>query len=202
MLPVNLHVLEEADHGGDDFTSSSVAQVQVGNVAWKWQKQLTFVRLHPHLVTEPRVVNRFRSVMLAWRPHYLPHNPVMFHVEPHGEPFAVFEYEGGRSLQAMFGALTQTAPLGRDTAEKIVDAVYRGLAARHELGFAHGALGLDRIMITQAGVSLGIGMPWDPSANRDDDLRRADRVRQELIARTRPPTPPGSWLALGVRRST
>jgi hypothetical protein len=190
MSLVNLHVLEEMDHGSDAFTTSTLARVQVGNLAWQWQKQLTFVRLQPSLVTEPLIVNRFRSVLTAWQRRYLPHNPALFHVETQGEPFAVFEHDAGRSLEAVFNSLSHNAPLRRATAEKIVDALRVGLASRHELGFAHGAIGLDRIMVTDAGVSLGIGTPWDPYATPDDDLRRADRVSRAVLARAQGPAEP------------
>lgn len=201
MSHVNLHVLEETDYGTDALTTSTLARVQVGSLAWQWQKQVVFVRLHPNLVTEPLIANRFRDVLARWQRRYLRHNPSLFHVEPQGEPFAVFEHDGGRSLEAVFSSVGHRASLSRATAEKIVDALYVGLAARHELGFAHGAVGLDRITITGAGVTLGIGTPWDPSATPDDDLRRADRVSRELFALARgAATPLGSWLELAARR--
>jgi serine/threonine protein kinase len=199
MALVNLHVLDETDYGGDAFTSTTLARVQVGHIAWQWQRQLTFVRLHPHLISEPWIAQRFRSVMAAWRETYLPHNPQLFHDEPHGEPFAIFEYEGGRTLESVFGALAPTAPLSRAAADNIVEAVHRGLAARHELGIAHGAIGLDRIALTDVGVTLGIGAPWDPGAGRDDDLRRAEQLGRARVARTRGGGPAG-WLALAARR--
>jgi len=200
MSLVNLHVLEETDYGCDAFTTSTLARVQVGNLAWQWQKQLVFVRLQPSFVTDPIVVNRFRNVLTAWRPHYLANNPVLFHADLQGEPFAMFEHDAGRSLESVFGSLVPKAPLARSTAEQLVDALYLGLRSRHELGFAHGAVGLDRIAITDGGVTLGIGTPWDPSARPEDDLARAEQVSRQLLAMSRTSAAPqGAWLELSAR---
>lgn len=199
MAVVNLHILDETDRGSDELTTTSLARVQVGRTSWQWQKQMLFVRLHPHLVGDPPVAHRFREVLAAWVGHTLPHQPTMLHAEPHADPFAVFEFEPGHALDAVFASLAFTRPLSRGTADRIIESVYRGLAARHELGFAHGAVGLDRIAVTEHGVDLGIGAPWSRSATREGDLRRADALARDMLARTRVVTPPG-WLALGARR--
>ena len=182
----NLHVLEETVVGGDAYTASTLARVRVGEVAWQWHREVVFVRVLPHLASEPVVVNRFRESLSLWLRHYVPNNPDLFHVEMDAEPFAVFAYDSGLSLASICRALTSSLPLPRSIAERILDAVYFGLRSRHELGFAHGAVSLNSVAITDEGnVTLGVGAPWDPDASPRDDIRRAERLSRDLLARSR-----------------
>jgi len=182
----NLHVLEETAIGGDAYTTSSLARVQIGVPSWQWQQELIFVRVLPNLVTDHRVVLRFRESLALWQRHCVPNNPDLFHVETEADPFAVFAYDGGLSLAAIGRLVTAATPLPRSIAERILDAVYFGLRSRHELGFAYGAVSLDSVSITGDGhVTLGIGAPWDPAVSPRDDLRRAERLSRDLLARSR-----------------
>jgi hypothetical protein len=182
----NLHVLEETVIGGDTYTTSTLARVRIGEPSWQWYKQLVFVRILPSLAADPVIVNRFCDALALWRKHYVPNSPDLFHVETEADPYAVFAYDGGLSLMAIRRAVTPAMPLPRWIAEQILEAVYFGLRSRHELGFAHGAVALDTIAITDEGsVTLGIGSPWDPDASPRDDLRRAERLSRDLLARSR-----------------
>ena len=186
MQLTNLHVLEETVIGGDAYTTSTLARVRVGELAWQWHKQVVFVRVLPALVGDPIVVNRFRASLALWHRHYVPNNPDLFHVEAAGDPFAVFAYDGGFSLATICRALSPGRPLPRSIAERVVEEVRSGLRARHELGFACGIVSLDSVSITfEGGVMLGIGAPWDPAASPRDDLWRVDRLSRDLIARSR-----------------
>lgn len=181
-----LHILEETVVGGDAYTTSTLARVQIGELAWQWHRQMVFVRVLPDLVSNPIVVNRFRESLALWCRHYVPNNPDLFHVETEADPFAMFAYDGGISLVAICRALTPALPLPRSIAEQILEAVYEGLRSRHELGVAYGAVSLDSISITDEGnVTLDIGAPWDPEASPRDDIRRADRMSRDLLARSR-----------------
>jgi hypothetical protein len=182
----NLHVLEETVVGGDAYTTSSLARVQIGEPSWQWQQELVFVRVLPNLVSDPVVVLRFHESLALWHQHCVPNNPDLFHVETEADPFAVFAYDDGLSLAAISRLLTAARPLPRSIAERILDAVYFGLHSRHELGFAHGAVSLGSVSITTDGnVTLGIGVPWDPDASPRDDIRRAERLSRDLLARSR-----------------
>lgn len=186
MQLTNLHVLEETVIGGDAYTTSTLARVRVGELSWQWLKQIVFVRVLPTLAGDPIVVNRFRASLALWHRHYLPNNPDLFHVETAADPFAVFGYDDGLSLAALCRALSPARPLPRSIAERILDEVHFGLRSRHELGFAYGAVSLDSISITGDGhVTLGIGAPWDPAVSSRDDLRRAERLSRDLLARSR-----------------
>ena len=182
----NLHVLEETVVAGDAYTTSARARVRIGELSWQWYRDVIFVRVLPNLVSEPVVVNRFRESLALWLRHYVPNSPDLFHVEMDADPFAVFAYDGGLSLAAISRAVTSARPLPRSIAERILDAVYFGLRSRHELGFAHGAVSLANVAITEDGnVTLGIGVPWDPDASPRDDIRRAERLSRDLLARSR-----------------
>jgi len=182
----NLHVLEETIVGGDAYTTSTLARVQIGERSWEWYKQLVFVRVLPDLVSDAVVVNRFRESLALWRRHYLPNNPDLFHVETEADPFAMFAYDDGLSLVTICRSVTPAMPLPRSIAERILDDVYFGLRSRHELGFAYGAVSLDNVSITDEGnVTLGIGAPWDPDVTPRDDIRRAERLSRDLLARSR-----------------
>lgn len=182
----NLHVLEETIVGGDAYTTSTLARVRIGELSWEWYKQLVYVRVLPNLVNDPIIVNRFRESLALWRRHYLPNNPDLFHVETEADPFAIFAYDGGLSLAEICRAVTPTMPLPRSIAEQILDAVYFGLRSRHELGFAYGAVSLDSVSITNDGnVTLGVGTPWNPDVTPRDDIRRAERLSRDLLARSR-----------------
>jgi hypothetical protein len=186
MQLANLHVLEEAAIGGDAYTTSTLARVRIGEPSWEWLKQVVFVRVLPALVSDPVVVNRFRTSLALWHRHFVPNNPDLFHVETTADPFAVFAYDEGLSLAALCRALTPARPLPRSIAERILEEVLFGLRSRHELGFAYGVVSLDRVSITGEGkVTLGIGTPWDPAASPRDDLRRAERLSRDLLARSR-----------------
>jgi len=186
MQLTNLHVLEETVIGGDAYTTSTLARVRVGELSWQWLKQVVFVRVQPALVGDLVVVDRFRASLALWHRHYVPNNPDLFHVETAGDPFAVFAYDGGLSLAALCRALSPARPLPRSIAERILEEVHFGLRSRHELGFAYGAMSLDSVSITGEGqVTLGIGAPWDPAVSPRDDLRRAERLSRDLLARSR-----------------
>ena len=186
MQLTNLHVLDETVIGGDAYTASTLARVRIGEPSWQWLKQVVFVRVLPALVSDPVVVNRFRASLALWHRHYVANNPDLFHVEAAADPFAVFAYDGGLSLAALCRALSPARPLPRSIAERIIDEVHVGLHSRHELGFAYGAVSLDSVSITGDGhVTLGIGAPWDPAVSPRDDLRRAERLSRDLLARSR-----------------
>ncbi|HEX2692116.1 MAG TPA: hypothetical protein VHN14_36150 [Kofleriaceae bacterium] len=179
-------MLEETIVGGDAYTTSTLARVRIGELSWQWQREVIFVRVLPNLVNELVVVNRFRESLALWLQHYVPNNPDLFHLEMEADPFAVFAYDGGISLAAISRALSSSLPLPRSIAEQILDAVYFSLRSRHELGFAHGAVSLGNVSITEEGsVTLGVGVPWDPDASPRDDIRRAERLSRDLLARSR-----------------
>jgi hypothetical protein len=182
----NLHVLEETVVVGDAYTTSTLAHVRIGEPSWEWYRSVVFVRVLPGLVSDPVVVNRFRESLALWFQHYVPNNPDLLHLETEADPFAVFAHDGGVSLAAIGRAVSPALPLPRSIAERILDAVYFGLRSRHEMGFAHGAVSLGNVSITEDGsVTLGIGTPWAPDASPRDDIRRAERLSRDLLARAR-----------------
>lgn len=182
----NLHVLDETVVGSDAYTTSTLAHVQVGEVSWQWQREVVFVRVLPNLASDPVVVNRFRESLALWNRDYVANNPELFYLEMEADPFAVFAYDDGLSLAAIGRLLTAAKPLPRSIAEQILDAVYFGLRSRHELGIAHGAVSMSSVSITYEGnVTLDIGTPWDPDATSRDDIRRAERLSRDLLARSR-----------------
>jgi hypothetical protein len=181
----NVQVLAQTVVGCDAYTETSVAEIRIGDPAWQWDKRVVFVRVRPSVATDAAFVERFRGSLAPWRRRHVLHNPDLFDIEDGAELFALFEYDRGVSLEVICDSLTPATPMPRAIVARVLDAVFIGLRGRHELDIAHGAVSLENISIRpDGGVTIGVGRPWDPAARPRDDLRCAERLSRELLARS------------------
>jgi hypothetical protein len=185
-LPANLALIAEVPFEGGPQTESRLLVVLVGEPAWDWWRPI--VRVAP-AGCDP---DGFRAAATRWMREVIhPYVTQVFHVEDEGEPYALLEYGGDRTLATLLAALAATgARLARDHAEHIADVVDLGLRTLYAAGLAHGDLRAERITISSSGeVKLAFGSPWDARATADGDLRASRGLRAHLrdVAIDRPP---------------
>jgi hypothetical protein len=77
MVLDNLHVLSETVIGCDAYTTSTLAEVRIGEPAWQWCKPIVFVRARPRFARNAAFVEWFRGSLAPWHRGQVSNNPLL-----------------------------------------------------------------------------------------------------------------------------